>query len=68
MKIVLQVKDSKAGFILDMLKKYPYVKAKTVLTAKNKLHKDIEEAVDELKLVLEGKKEAKNADDFLNEL
>ncbi len=35
---------------------------------KAKLIKDIEEAVEEMKLVRAGKKKARNAEDFLNEL
>jgi hypothetical protein len=37
-------------------------------TAKTKLSADIKEAVEEMKLIKSGKKQAKNAEDFLNEL
>ena len=68
MKILLEVNNNKAAFILDMLKQYSFVKAKPVISGKAKLKEDIKEAVEELKLVLEGKIEARNAEDVINEL
>jgi hypothetical protein len=68
MKILLEVNNNKAAFILDMLKQYSFVKAKPVAAEKARLKKEIKEAIDELKLVLEGKKEARNAEDVINEL
>jgi len=68
MKILVDVENSKGAFILNMLKQYSFVKAKRVAAPKAKLKADIAEAVEELKLVLAGKKEARNAEDFLNEL
>lgn len=51
-----------------MLKSLPYVKAKQLTAAKAQLMSDIREAVEEMKLIRSGKKEARNAEDFLNEL
>jgi hypothetical protein len=68
MKILLEVKNDKAPFILNMLKQYSFVKAKPIVTKKNRLKEEILEAVDELKLVLEGKIEARNAEDVINDL
>jgi len=68
MKVLLDVKDSKADYLLEMLKKLPYVKAQQITEAKAQLMSEIREAVEELKLIRAGKKEARNAEDFLNEL
>ena len=68
MKILLEVNNNKAAFILDMLRQYSFVKAKPIVSEKDKLKEDIKEAVEELKLVLEGKIEARNAEDVINEL
>jgi hypothetical protein len=68
MKVLLDIKDSKALHLLEVLKSLPYVKTKQVTDAKAELISDIREAVKELKLIREGKKEARDAEDFLNEL
>jgi hypothetical protein len=46
MKILLEVNNNKAAFILDMLRQYSFVKAKPVVSAKTKLKEDIKEAVE----------------------
>ena len=68
MKVLLDIKDSKALHLLEVLKSLPYVKTKQVTDAKAELISDIREAVEELKLIREGKKEARDAEEFLNEL
>jgi hypothetical protein len=44
------------------------VKAKPLTEAKAKLLSEMKDAVDEIKLIKAGKKTARNAEDFLNEL
>jgi hypothetical protein len=68
MKIILDIKENKADFILDWLKQYTFVKIKPVKRPKEKLVKDIEEALEEVKLIESGKKEGKLLKDFLDEL
>lgn len=69
MKILLDVKDSKAAFFMEVLKNFSFVKNATPLSdTKANLMVDIREAVEELKLVKEGKLEARNAEDLINEL
>ena len=68
MKILLEVNNNKAAFILDMLRQYFFVKTKPIVSEKDKLKEDIKEAVEELKLILEGKIKALNAEDVINEL
>jgi DNA-binding protein H-NS len=68
MKVLLDIKDSKAIHLLEVLKSLPYVKAKLLTEAKAQLMCEIREAVEEIKLIREGKKKARNAEDFLNEL
>ncbi len=68
MKVLLDIKDNKALSLLEVLKGLPYVKATTITDNKALLMQEIKEAVEELKLVRAGKKSARNADDFLNEL
>ncbi|MBP9150804.1 MAG: hypothetical protein KBF73_00830 [Flavobacteriales bacterium] len=69
MKILLDIKDSKAAFFMEVLKNFSFVKEATPLSdAKAELMQDIREAVEELKLVKAGKLKARDAEDLINEL
>ena len=68
MKILLDIKDSKASSLLDVLNGLSYVKATPLTESKALLMTEIKEAVEELKLIKAGKKTARNAEDFLHEL
>ena len=68
MKVLLDIKDSKATHLLEVLKGLSYVKTTTITSEKALLMEEIKEAVEELKLIRAGKKKARNAQDFLNEL
>ena len=68
MKILLDIPDNKATSLMDVLKSISYVKAKQLTDAKALLMEEIREAVEEMKLIRAGKKKARNAEDFLNEL
>jgi hypothetical protein len=68
MKILLDIPDNKASSLMDVLKSISYVRAKPLTDSKALLMEEIKEAVDEMKLIKDGKKKAHNAEDFLNEL
>jgi hypothetical protein len=68
MKILLDIPDNKAASFLDVVKSISYIKAKQLTDTKALLMEEIKEAVDEMKLIRSGKKKARNAEDFLNEL
>ena len=68
MKILLDVPDNKATSLMSVLRSISYVKAKQLTDAKAVLMEEIREAVEEMKLIRAGKKKARNAEDFLNEL
>jgi hypothetical protein len=68
MKVLLDIKDNKAFFLLEVLKGLSYVKAKTITDNKALLMEEVREAVEEMKLVKTGKKKVRNAEDFINEL
>jgi hypothetical protein len=68
MRVLLDIKDNKALHLLEVLKSLPYVKTTTLSDEKALLMEEIKEAVEELNLVKAGKKKARNAMDFLNEL
>jgi hypothetical protein len=68
MKILLDIPDNKATSFMEVIKSISYVKAKPLTESKAKLMSEIKEAVEEMKLIRAGKKKARNAEDFLNEL
>ena len=68
MKILLDVKDNKADFVLELLHNFSFVKTRPITNEKEQLTEDIKEAVDEMKLIMAGKKQGKDARAFLNEL
>jgi hypothetical protein len=68
MKVLLDIKDNKADFVLELLKNFSFVKAEPLTSAKTLLIEEIKEAVEEMKLIRTGEATARNAEDFLNEL
>ena len=68
MKVILDIQDDKARQLLEVLNELPYVTTKELKDEKSQLITEIWEAAEEVKLIRECKKEARNAEDFLNEL
>ncbi len=68
MKVLLDIPDNKASSLMEVLRSISYVKAKQLTDAKALLMEEIRDAVEEMKLIRAGKKKARNAEDFLNEL
>jgi len=68
MKVLLDIKDNKADFVMELLQSFSFVKAEPLTDAKSQLVEEIKEAVEEMKLIRAGKAKARNAEDFLNEL
>ena len=66
MKVLLDIKDNKAAFFMEMLQNFSYVKATTLTDSKAAFLKEFKEAVDEVKLAKEGKIKLQAARDFLN--
>jgi hypothetical protein len=68
MKILLDVPDNKAPSLLDVLNGISYVKVIPLTDTKALLLEEMREAVEEMKLIRTGKKKARNAEEFLNEI
>jgi len=68
MKVLLDIPDNKASSLLNVLKDISYIKATPLSDEKALLMTEIKEAVEEMKLIRAGKKQPRNAEDFLNEL
>jgi hypothetical protein len=69
MKVILNIKDSKAAFIMEMLAGFSgYVKAKPISEAKAKVIESLVHSSEGVRLHKKGKLTLKSADDLLNEL
>ena len=68
MKVLLDIKDDKVPFVMEILKNFKFVKAEPFVEEKTQLVDEIKEAVENLKLVRSGKLKARPATELLNEL
>ena len=68
MKVLLDIPDNKAASLMEVLKSISYLKTKKLTDSKAELMFEVREAVEEMKLIRSGKKKARSAEDFLNEV
>ena len=69
MKVMLDVKDEKAPFFIELIRHLPFVKnVKSMSPAKSKVLEELKEAIDNLNLVKAGKLKAQPARELLDEL
>ncbi len=68
MKVLLDIKDNKVDFVMEMLRNFSFIKAKPLTLYKTQVLQDLKEAVENLNLVKQGKLKARPAKDLLNEL
>lgn len=68
MKVLIDVKDNKADFILELLNNFSFVKTKQISPAKAELIEEIKEAVENLNQVKQGNLKARSVKELLNEL
>lgn len=68
MKVLLEIKDDKVAFIMELLKNFKFVKAKSLTPGESVILQEVREAVDEVNDVKAGKKKSQSFDEFLEEL
>ena len=68
MKVPIDVKENKAGFILELLRSFSFVKTKIVGVSKAQFIKEFKASVEEVKLAEQGKIKLKTAEQLLDEL
>ena len=68
MKVLLDIKDEKASFILEVLKNFKDVKAKPLSDFKADVFEALKESMEEVQLIREGKLKGIPAKDLLDEL
>lgn len=68
MRVLLDIKDNKAAYVMELLESFSFVKTTRIGNEKAQLIEEINEAVEELKEIKAGKKTARNEEDFIGEL
>lgn len=67
-KVLLEIKDGKLDFVLELLSNFKYVKAKTISKGKAEAIEGLKQAIEEVKLAKQGELKLNSARDLLNEL
>lgn len=67
MKLLLDIKDKKAPFVMELLKSLSFVKVKVITPTKDKVKKEVKKALDETKPVKPGKKKTKKGKKVVKE-
>ncbi len=67
MKLVVEVKDSKVEFFLELLRNLPFVKARRILDPKEEVLESVGTAVEELNMAEAGKLKGRPVKDLLVE-
>jgi len=68
MKVLLDIKDEKADFVMEVLHNFSFVKTHPISDNKSKLMKELRESIQEVNLAKQGKIKLKSFDEFLNEI
>lgn len=68
MKVLLDIKDNKASFVMELLNSLAFVKVRAFSNEKLERMASIGQAVEELNLIKQGKLNGIPARDLLNEL
>ncbi|WP_134091015.1 hypothetical protein [Olivibacter sp. XZL3] len=68
MKLILDVKESKAEMLIALLKDLPYVKVKQMDEKSSQFLTDLQEAVEDVKLIKAGKLKGRPVEELLGEL
>ena len=68
MKAVLDIRDSKAAFVRELLGNFSFVRVYPITNEKALLLSEIREAVDNVNLVKKGKLQARPAKELLDEI
>lgn len=68
MKLILDIKDDKAAFIMELLSNFKFVKTRPITPYKAEVLEGLKEAVEQVNLAKQGKIKLKSARQLLDEL
>ncbi len=66
--VILDIKDEKADFVMELFKNLRFVKMTPLTEAKAQHYLDLKEAFEEIKLIEAGEKRGRPIQDLLDEL
>jgi hypothetical protein len=68
MKVILDINDNKAEFVMELLENLSFVKVEVVSEKKAKFLNELKASVDEVNTAIKGNIKLKSAEEILNEL
>ncbi len=68
MKVLLDIKDEKSEFVLELLRHFDFVSAEELTPKETETLEGLKEAVEEVNQIKAGKKKGKPLNEFLDEL
>lgn len=68
MKVLLDIRDDKVAFVMELLKNFKFVKIKPLTSYKMEVLRGVSEAGEEINQIKAGKKKGQPLTEFLNEL
>jgi hypothetical protein len=68
MRVLLDIKDNKVDFVMELLQSLSFVKAEPISRKKAQLIKELKASVEEVALAKQGKIKLQTAQQLLNEL
>ncbi|MCF8462195.1 MAG: hypothetical protein K9G46_15845 [Flavobacteriales bacterium] len=68
MKLLIDIKDNKAAFVMELLENLPFVKTQKLSSYKGDILSGLQDSIEEMNLIKEGKMKGIPAEDLLNEL
>ncbi len=68
MRVLLDIKDAKAPYLMEVLKNLSFVKTTTLTPAKAQFLEELKDAVDEVNLIKAGKLKGRSARKLIDEL
>jgi len=68
MKVLLEIRDDKAAFFMELLQSFKFVKTKPLSPYKAEVLEVLLNAVEEMNEIKAGKKKAQPLNEFLNEI
>jgi len=68
MKVLLDIKDNKADFVMELLQSLSFVKTETISPAKAHFLKEFKQSIEEVNLAKQGKIKLKTVDQLLDGL
>lgn len=68
MKILIEIKEDKANFLMELLHNFSFVKIKPFDAELYEFYSNLKDSIEEVKMAKKGEKELQSAEEFLDEL